>query len=45
MEQKDKGNSQSKSVLRAVLAAELFSKLPEDKQDFILNQLKALLSR
>jgi hypothetical protein len=45
MEQKDNGKSQSKSVLRAVLAAELFSKLPEDKQDFILNQLKALLSR
>lgn len=42
------GNHQSEAatrdVLKTLLAAELFSKLSESKQDMIISQLKALLS-
>lgn len=30
--------------LKTIFAAELFSKLPEDEQNFIVEQIKALLS-
>ena len=35
----------ARSILKTLLAAELFSKLSESQQDMIISQLKAILSR
>lgn len=45
MEHRDQPNRDTQNALRTIFAAELFSKLPENQQVEIINQLKALLSR
>lgn len=44
MDSNCKKNEQAATILKTLLAAELFSKLSEEQQDMIINQLKALLS-
>lgn len=39
-----KTDTATQGMLKTLLAAELFSKLSENQQDMIINQLKALLS-
>lgn len=45
MESNRTTGNQEKPGLKTILAVELFAKLPEDEQDRIIVQLKALLSR
>lgn len=45
MERTQNAHEQAKQELKIILAAELFSKLSAEKQDEIINQTKALLSR
>lgn len=45
MERRDLSSENAQNALRIIFAAELFSKLSEDQQVEIINQLKALLSR
>lgn len=40
----DHQSEAARSILKTLLAAELFSKLSESQQDMIISQLKALLS-
>lgn len=44
MDNERKENEQASTILKTLLAAELFSKLSESQQDMIISQLKALLS-